>query len=351
MTSVEKAGCGPDSHVLHRLEVVAGRPPSRTATVLDMERRSINERHRRRATLRAVAERQHGVVGVRQAYRSGLSEAEILAEIDGRRWRRAGHQSLVLHTGPLHQQAREWLAVLDAGPRACLDGASSLVCAGLANFTVERIRVSVPRGVPVHSESWVDVRQTRRWRADDLADDVIPRTRNEVATVRAGLWARTEREAGLIVAMAVQQRLTTPGLLAAEMLKVRRDKRRMLVNELVIEVGGGAESLGEVDFARECRARGFPEPSRQSVRRSPTGRYFLDVEWRAYGVVLEIDGIQHSWAQNAVDEALRQNSLSISGALVLHLPLAGLRWAPDDFFAQIDVALRSRGWAGVRHRL
>lgn len=298
----------------------------------------------RRELLTKIAAAQSGVVSVHQAYDTGLSGDEIEADLRGGRWCRIGYQCLVLHTGPLAQRAKEWVAVLDAGPRACLDGASSLLRAGLKNFEVERIRVSVPRGVPVHSEPWVDVRQTRRLRSDDLADDDIPRTRNEVAAIRGALWARTDREASLLVAMAVQQRLTTPHLLAVEMLKVRRDRRRILVNELILEVGGGAESLGEIDVARECRARGLPEPSRQAVRRTTQGRYFLDVEWKQFGVVLEIDGIQHSWVQNAVGDALRQNALAISGAVVLRLPLVGLRHAPEEFFAQVERALVSRGW-------
>ncbi|MFC6152929.1 DUF559 domain-containing protein [Nocardioides yefusunii] len=191
----------------------------------------------------------------------------------------------------------------------------------------------------------MDVRQTRRLRLDDLSDDRLPRTRTPVAAVRAGLWARTDRQAGLLVSMAVQQRLTSPAELAVEMMRVRRDRRRMLLNELVVEIGGGAESLGEIDVARECRSRGLPEPTRQSARKGPNGRWFLDVEWKRYGVVVEVDGIQHAWAQHVVGDALRQNELAIAGALVLRLPLSGLRWAPDEFYAQVESALRSRGWS------
>ncbi len=295
--------------------------------------------------LETIAALQAEVVSVHQAYRTGLTAAEVEADVRARRWRRVGHQCLVLHTGPLVQEAREWLAVLDAGPRACLDGASSLIRAGLKNYDVDRIRVSVPRGVPVRSMEGVDVRQTRRLRLDDLSDDRLPRTRTPVAAVRAGLWARTDRQAGLLVSMAVQQRLTSPAELAVEMMRVRRDRRRMLLNELVVEIGGGAESLGEIDVARECRSRGLPEPTRQSARKGPNGRWFLDVEWKRYGVVVEVDGIQHAWAQHVVGDALRQNELAIAGALVLRLPLSGLRWAPDEFYAQVESALRSRGWS------
>ena len=60
--------------------------------------------------------------------------------------------------------------------------------------------------------------------------------------------------------------------------------------------------------------------------------------------MLEIDGIQHQWVDHVVGDALRQNELAVSGALVLRLPLLGLRWQPDEFFAQVSAALASRGW-------
>lgn len=46
-------------------------------------------------------------------------------------------------------------------------------------------------------------------------------------------------------------------------------------------------------------------------------------------------------------DALRQNSLAIAGDTVLRLPLLGLRLCPDDFFAQIEDALRGNGWAAA----
>ena len=61
------------------------------------------------------------------------------------------------------------------------------------------------------------------------------------------LWARTEREAALVVTMAVQQGLTVPAELAREMMRVRRDRRRLFLHDVILELAGGAESLGEVD--------------------------------------------------------------------------------------------------------
>jgi len=190
----------------------------------------------------------------------------------------------------------------------------------------------------------IDIRQTRRWTPEDLADSGVPRSRPEVAAVRQALWARTNREAALALTMTVQQRLATAEQVAQAMLAVRRDKRRGFVHAVVLDLLGGVQSLGELDVLRECRRRGLPEPSRQVLRRSRNGTYYLDLCWEEWHLVVEVDGIQHSWASQIVGDAIRQNDVTLQGARVLRLPLLGLRVAPEEFFAQIEEALRRSGW-------
>ena len=263
----------------------------------------------------------------------------------------AGHtQSIAVHCGPLGTRGRLWAAVFEAGPRAFVDGASALVASGLKHFDHEPIRVSVPRGARVRRVRGLDVRQTRRWDPADLAPSGLPRSRVEVATVRAALWAVSDRQAALILSMVVQQGLTTAERIGVEMLRVRRDKRRAFIHDVLVDLLGGARSLGELDFARMCRQRGLPEPTRQVVRRGTGGRYYLDVIWEEWGVVVEVDGIHHLWAGQVVADALRHNHLSLGNAIVLRLPLLGLRVAPDDFFLQIEQALAERGCPAVRRR-
>jgi len=144
--------------------------------------------------------------------------------------------------------------------------------------------------------------------------------------------------------MVVQQRLAVPEDIARALLDVRRDRRRRFVETVLLDLIGGAESLGEIDVARNCRRRGLPEPDRQVVRKGRAGRYFLDAYWEDFGVVLEVDGIHHLHARNVVDDALRQNHVTLAGGTVLRLPLLGLRVAEDDFFEQIETALRRGGW-------
>ena len=290
-----------------------------------------------------MAQPQAGVVSLPQLYAHGVTRSELRANLRAGRWQRVGTQGVLTHTGPLSGHSLLWSAVFEAGPRAFLDGESALLAAGLQHYRSERVRVSVPRGAKVRRLAGVDVRQTRRWAADDVVGQGIPRARPEVAAVRAALWAVSDKQAALLLTMTVQQGISTAELISREMLRVRRDRRRSFVHAVLLDLLGGARSIGELEFARECRVRGLPEPTRHVLRRTGRGRSYLDVLWEEWGVIVEIDGIQHSWASEVVSDALRQNALTLRRGVVLRLPLLGFRVARDEFFAQIEQALLTAG--------
>ncbi|MGH3386652.1 MAG: hypothetical protein ACRDO1_18890, partial [Nocardioidaceae bacterium] len=60
------------------------------------------------------------------------------------------------------------------------------------------------------------------------------------------------------------------------------------------------------------------------------------------GVVVEIEGIRHGAGATQLDDALRQNALSLQRDMVLRIPLLGLRLMEDEFMGQVEQALRSR---------
>jgi hypothetical protein len=298
------------------------------------------------------ANEQGGVISRREAYLLGLTRAEVRAQIRAERWQRVGRHCLCVHNGPLTPVARQWAAVLEAGPRAHLDGTSALIASGLEHFTEERIRVSVPKGARIRRRRrpGMDLRETRRFDPEDVVCGGVPRSRPAVAAIRGALWATSDRQATLVVTMAVQQGLCRVEELARELLRVKRDRRRLMLAELVMDLAGGVGSLGELDFLRGCRSRGVPEPDAQVVRRTRSGRYYLDFRWNRWRVVVEVDGIQHAWAQNLVQDAIRHNQVALEGDTVLRLPLLGLRLCADAFFDQVRQALLSAGWEpAARH--
>jgi len=282
-----------------------------------------------------------------QLYALGITRWEIRGQVRHGRWRLVGDQSVQLHNASLDRVGESWAAVFQGGPRACLDGGSALVAAGLERYDLERVRVSVPRGARIRRNRRFNIRQTRRWSAADIVRTGIPRTRPATAAVRAALWARSDREATYVLTITVQQGIASPEAIGGELLRVLRDKRRLLLHAIVNELLDGARALGELDVMREIRRRGLPPPARQVLRRDGRNRYYLDLYWPEFGLVLEIDGIHHAWAENVVNDALRQNAVVLAGDTFLRLPLLGLRLEPQAFFDQVEQALRAGGWAAA----
>jgi very-short-patch-repair endonuclease len=294
---------------------------------------------------RKLGKHQGWVVSRKQLYAVGITRWEIRGQVRMRRRQLIGDQSVCLHNGPIEDSGHYWAAVFQGGPRAMLDGASSLVAGGLEHFTVDRIRVSVPRGARIRRNRRYNIRQTRRWDEADVAPSGITRTRPAVAAVRGFLWASTDKEATYLLTAAVQQGLTPVEAVGHEALRIRKDKRRCLLFAVIDDLLGGSRSLGELDVVRELRRRSLPPPEQQALRRDKRGRYYLDLYWPHWHLVVEVEGIHHTWASKVVGDALRQNSLAIAGDTVLRIPLLGLRLDPDAFFEQIEAALRSNGWS------
>jgi very-short-patch-repair endonuclease len=295
------------------------------------------------AAAHALAEGQGGVLGLSQLRELEFTRAQVLAQLDARRWQRVHSQVICVHTGPLEVAGTWWAAVLEGGPQAYLDGASALVAEGLLGYAQDVLRVSVPPTSRARQAPGLEVRRTRRHDTAHVLVAGVPRARPDVAAIHAGLWARTDKQAALVMTMAVQQRLTTPERVGSALLRVRRDRRRQFLTAAVLDLVDGVRSISEAEFARECRRRNLPAPNRQVVRRDRHGTVYLDAYWETWGVVVEIDGIQHTWAQQVVGDALRQNAITLASDVVLRLPLLGLRVAPDEFFDQIRTALASRG--------
>jgi hypothetical protein len=308
-------------------------------------RRSGDEvRRRRQQRAGDVFAEQNGVAARRQLYAAGLRRWDVRAELRAGRWVRRGRQTVSDFSGTPDRPATYWIAIFEVGQFAALDGVTALEAAGLEGFEEPTIHVSVPKSSTPRKPPGVRVHETRRRHPDDLEPFALRRTRPEVAAVRGALWAVSDRQAALILVMSVQQRLTTPDKLAVEMARIRRARRRRTMLALIGDLADGVRSLGELDFARMCRRSGLPEPERQAVRRLARGSAYLGVEWPRYGVVVEIDGIHHAEPDQVVADALRQNEIGRDGALVIRIPVLGLRTEPDRFLTQVRSALLSRGW-------
>jgi hypothetical protein len=322
----------------HQQRPEAATAPRTPGADLRQDRRALARRRvdQRQAIAEEVAAPQSGVATRRMLVAAGITRDAIRAQITAGRWQAWGVHTVEVARGgdPLVRQ--QWRAVWEAGSGAVLDGVSSLQAAGLAGWTERMVHVSVPGRCRAHRVDGVRVHRLRELGPTLRAG--VTRTAPEVAVIRAAEWAASDRQAATVLAMTMQQRLARPDRVLDVWRSVRRSRRRALLEQVVRDVCDGAHSLGELDFAALCRARGLPEPTRQAVLHGPRGRIYLDVWWEDLGVHVEIDGAQHYGGLAPVDDALRHNALVVDGALTLRIPVLGLRVLPDAFMDQVVAA-------------
>ncbi|QKE84295.1 hypothetical protein [Arthrobacter sp. NEB 688] len=271
----------------------------------------------------------------------GVDRDSVARQVAAGRWALPGRLTVSMHRGPLADAARPWLAVWEVGHGvAVVDGVSSLLVAGLTGFTEAAVHVSVTRNSRCVRVEDVSIHRVRR-RVDELCEPSdLPRTRPAVAAVRAAGWARSDRQAALVLAMTVQQRLVAGPDLVAAAKTVRTRGRHPFIRQVVRDIADGAHSLGELDFAAMCRRHGIPEPDRQVVRRGPSGRVYLDVRWESARLVVEIDGSGHRAGLALTDDNLRQNAVTLGRDRVLRFDLLALRLEEQTVMAQVRAGLR-----------
>lgn len=306
---------------------------------------SADERRRRRLRAFAEARKTGGVLSRRQLKELGVTRWEIRAEINAARWQRMGRQTIWICPGD-NQLAAWWRAIHEVGVSAVLDGVSALVAAGLKGVTEDAVHVSVPKSSNPRRCPGVVVHETRRYEKESIVAGRVPRMRPAAAAVHAVIWARSDRQAALYALASAQQRLFTSAEFADEVVKIRRDRRRLLLRGLHADIAGGIESIGEQDFARMCRQRGYPEPTRQTVRYTKSGRLIIDNDFDPYLVTAEIDGSQHLDPSSWISDAFKQNVVSLEGRTVIRIPNLALLLDPDPLFDQLGQALRQAGWPG-----
>ena len=273
----------------------------------------------------------------------GVDRFDVAREVAHGRWAELGRRTIATHCGPLTERALWRHALYEVGSAGALDGVSALRAAGLTGFEDATV-VSVRHGWQPFRLPGIVVHELRGWNESDVVGPDLRRVRAPLAAVRAASWARTDRQAALLLVMVAQQRIARGQDMLAQLPRFIRLRRRQLIKGVLADVTDGVQSLGELDFTRECRRRGLPEPSRQVVRRGPQGRVFLDAYFDEFGVIVEIEGAHHDLVAHAIDDALRQNALTTGPDDFVRIPVIGFRTRTDAFMKQVELKLASRGW-------
>jgi hypothetical protein len=302
----------------------------------------------------AILHRQDRVFTRTQVLDLGASESLIRRMIRRREWVVVHPGVMIDHTGALTGRQREWAAVLHYAP-AALTGHSALRAAGVRTGRdgVERdggdqpIEIAVDRCRRVEPLAGVKVTRMTDLEGRALAHTSPPRVRLEHVVLDLAAAATNDTGAVAILADACQSRRTTARRLLDALAGRQRIRRRPLIERVLHDVAAGATSALEWLYLTRVERPHLPGARRQRriVQRGRTG--YRDVEYPAWGVVVELDGrLGHTRARDRWDDLERDVDTAVSGLLTLRL---GWRQVvePCRTAAAVAQILRTRGWRGA----
>lgn len=276
-----------------------------------------------------------------------MSRGQIQAQLDGRRWQQPRAPVVVTHNGPLTSRQHLLVALAIAPPGAALSGLTALDLDGLRGFTDPAVHVTIPRG---HRRVQCDGVVTH-WSGFLGPSEVHPsraprRTRTPRSLLDAAADMCHERFARAVILAGVQQRITSPGLLRAALPTRGPCRHHALIVESIDDAECGIASVPEKDFDVIITRRHLPAPTRQSVRRRPDGKYYLDAEWDRYDTAAEVHGSQHLEVLAWDGDLDRAADIVVAGPRLLQFTSYAVRRRQDRVGQLLEAALRRGGWRG-----
>lgn len=291
-----------------------------------------------------LLQRQEQLVARRQLAAFGLSRHHVRNQVAAGRWLKRSSTVVSTFTGPLAAIHRCWLGILHAGEPALVAGLTAAELHGLRRWERGEITILVGHHRVIEPVEGIRFVRTRRdfgrWRHPDSA---LPLCRPEPAILWAAAYDVGPRSGQGLLAAAVQQRITTAAALRTQLAELTPLYRAPLFREVLDEISGGAQSLGEIDIARMCRNFGLPLPVRQRQRRDAAGRRrYTDCEWDlpdGHVLVLEVDGGFHMEVEHWEADIVRERDLLDRRRHLVRCTTRELRDSPE----RVAAALRRFG--------
>jgi hypothetical protein len=273
---------------------------------------------------------QDGVATRYQLTALGMTQWQIDAQVEGKRWRLLNEHVVICHNGPVTLRQRLWAVDLSAPGLHAMAGLTAMQLWGVNGFETDTIHVLVPRGghvLPV-ADITVAVHESRRFVPADVVHGRAPQlVRLARATVDAAAWSDDVWTASRILVAPVQQRRLRAAQLRDEVLAASRMRHRRRLLALANDLCGGAEALSEVEFLRFCRRHGLPRPLCQR-RMDSNGKWrYLDATFvRPDRSLLrvEIDGGVHLSLAVRSRDTLKDNEANLARRLVLRFASAAI---------------------------
>jgi very-short-patch-repair endonuclease len=290
---------------------------------------------------------QHGVIARCQAVRCGITPAAIRSHLSTGRWQTVYRGVYAAFSGPLPRRARLWAVVLRAGADAALSHTTAAELTGLLEGPDAAIHVMVPSTRRVTGLPGIRVHLADRVRTAIHPSRMPPQTRVEETVLDLGQAAARPADAAALITTACGRRLTTPDRIRAAIDRRPKLRWRADLREACAAAADGCHSLLESRFLRHVeRAHALPAAVRQHMVRVQNGTTYDDVCYAEYGVVVELDGRQHSGPAAVSRDRTRDNSRTARGLVVLRYDWAAVTFRPCEVAAEIASVLRLRGWRG-----
>jgi hypothetical protein len=299
-------------------------------------------------TLRNLIRYQSGVITRSQALQAGLSADMIKFRINSDRWRQIHRGVYATFTGTPDRGAYLWAAVLWAGPGAMLSHETAAELQRLADRPAEVSHVTVPGERRVKAAEGVRLHRSKRAVEALLAQSNPPRTRVEETVLDLTQTAATFDDVCGWVTRAFARDLTDEERLRAAMRQRGKLRWRADLHELIAAAASGDHSVLEYRYDRDVeRAHGLPAPVRQAPFAGPGGRTGRrDRVYRAYGVVVELDGRLGHGPEDQWRDKDRDNAAAVDGHQSLRYGWTHVRWHPCATALQVARVLRVHGWDG-----
>jgi len=299
--------------------------------------------------LQELARSQAGVITAGQLIAAGVGTHRAENRVRSGYWQRPQRGIYVVFSGPVPPLTRIWAALLRCGRDAALSHETAAELDGLRdNVPMGQVHVSVPAERHVRG----DLPGVRVHRVRGLASRVHParrppRLRIEETVVDLVMQASSARVVASLVTGAVQRRLTTPDRLAGSAERRAALPRRALFDALVDDAAEGAESPLEVWFYRRVeRAHRLPTGRRQHRSLAGPARW-VDVDYDAWRVRVELDGRMGHEGDGRFRDRLRDNHSTVEGRATLRYGHAEVFDEPCEIATEVASVLSGNGWQGL----
>jgi hypothetical protein len=301
-----------------------------------------------RRHLRRLSAAQSGVLQRSQLLRAGAAPSWITRRLRDGRWQVLQPGVYALHDLPVGDLTRVWAGILyvsRTGGVAAASGATALWLAGVLDRCPEVVEVVTTADRRVRRQPGLRVLHRERVAVHPAQEPA--RQRLEEALLDAVAAAhRPERVVDLVL-RAGQRRLTTPRRLLTAARARRRLRWRTLVEDLCADLAAGVQSPLERRYeARVERRHGLPRGERNVAEPVAGARWYRDVRYRRWQVVVELDGRGAHPPEEAFRDRRRDNRAARAGDVSLRYGWREVVAAPCDVAGEVAQVLQQQGWPG-----